>query len=528
MVLLFGSFSEDETRSWLNQTPVNAQKPGGRKELQLNSSKLVPVLTFGSFSSISDTLVAVPNGPGNTHPSPIQKDNKDLCAKSATELLPSVPENGKLHNSSHSHHGDHEIIDGINFRALNVSDIDSETDGKSISEFPDFETINVNGGINNPTVEAHHKEARLKTNVPVLDTREILPRGLINSGNLCFLNATLQALLSCSPFVQLLQGLRNRNIPKVGYPTLAAFAEFIGEFDMVSGTSVKKKDVTILEIGRPFSPTMFEGVLRKFTPDVSSSISGRPRQEDAQEFLSFIMDQMHDELLKLEGQSHFDGRNSSLVSTSEDDEWETVGPKNKSAVTRTQTFLPSELSSIFGGQLRSVVKAKGNKASATVQPFLLLHLDISHEVIRTIEDALHLFSAPETLDEYRASSAGKAGVVSARKSINIQALPKIMILHLMRFCYGTHGSTKLHKGVRFPLELVLSRDLFVSSSVEGRKYELVSTVTHHGREASKGHYTADVRYPNGQWLRFDDASVTAINTSKVLHDQAYVLFYKQV
>ncbi|KAL6952710.1 Ubiquitin carboxyl-terminal hydrolase 24, partial [Sarracenia purpurea var. burkii] len=47
-------------------------------------------------------------------------------------------------------------------------------------------------------------------------------------------------------------------------------------------------------------------------------------------------------------------------------------------------------------------------------------------------------------------------------------------------------------------------------------------------EASKGHYTADARYPIGQWLRFDDASVSAIDMSKVLHDQAYVLFYRQI
>lgn len=72
------------------------------------------------------------------------------------------------------------------------------------------------------------------------------------------------------------------------------------------------------------------------------------------------MDQMHGELLKLGGNSLLlNGGKSSFVSSVEDDEWETVGPKNKSAVTRTQSFVPSELSDIFGGQLRSVVKARG-------------------------------------------------------------------------------------------------------------------------------------------------------------------------
>ncbi|KAL9227809.1 hypothetical protein vseg_003458 [Gypsophila vaccaria] len=136
------------------------------------------------------------------------------------------------------------------------------------------------------------------------------------------------------------------------------------------------------------------------------------RQEDAQEFLSFVMDRLRDELLKLGGQvSSTAVKKPSLASSSEDDEWETVGPKNKSAVTRTQSFVPSELSAIFGGQLKSVVKTIGNRESATIQQYLLLHLDIFSEAVRTIEDALRLFCAPETLEGYRASNTGKVNLL---------------------------------------------------------------------------------------------------------------------
>ncbi|KAL8483568.1 hypothetical protein ACS0TY_026305 [Phlomoides rotata] len=385
-------------------------------------------------------------------------------------------------------------------------------------------------------IGVHQEESNESTfknsNGPNSIHRNFLPRGLVNLGNLCFLNATVQALLSCAPFFELLHKIRNRDIPEVGYPTLHAFVDFISAFDIVTDSIDKRNEKTVLETGKPFRPIMFGSILKSFTPDIADNLSGRPRQEDAQEFLSFIMHQMHDELLKLDGQvSNGHGKTASLVSStdeSEDDNWETVGPRKKTAITRTQSFLPSKLSTIFGGQLRSVVKAKGNKASATIQPFLLLHLNICPERVCTVEDALRLFSAPETLEGYRTSAAGKAEVVTASKSVKILELSEIMVLHLMRFSYGSQGSAKLHKTVHFPLELVVSRELLVYPSAEGRRYQLVATITHHGRDPSKGHYTADARHPTGTWLHYDDASVTPIPENKVLHDQAYILFYKQL
>ncbi|KAG6522141.1 hypothetical protein ZIOFF_019278 [Zingiber officinale] len=527
-VLVFGSFTEDETKLFQKQSEDDS-RPVEKEGLQFGSLN-APTSYKGSTietrkvnSSENAKGIQISNLTGNTQGSTTsstsKNDNKLVnrkiqangCSNRCSSHTIGVTENGHCNSDLSSfleseHGATSTTIAGPKDR-VQVSKIHSVLVDSGAVATPTVETLKTNS----------EKEQVVKC---------LLPRGLINSGNLCFLNATMQGLLSCPPFVQLLQELRNRSIPKMGFPTLHAFVDFICQFDMPNDSRATNDGKRAIETGMPFSPTMFDAVLKGFTPDLPAGISGRHRQEDAQEFLSFIMDQMHDELLKLDGcLSDFNGGKVPIVSSAEEDGWETVGPKNKSAVTRTQSFVPSQLSAIFGGESMSLVKTTGNKASATVQPFLLLHLDIFPETVQTIEDALHLFSAPEVLEGYKASH-GKAGVVDASKSVKIQQLSKIMILHLKRFSYGSNGSTKLLKPVHFPLELVIGRELLVSPS-ERRRYELVATITHHGREPTKGHYTADARYGD-VWLRYDDASVTAVTTNKVLHDQAYVLFYKHI
>jgi ubiquitin carboxyl-terminal hydrolase 10 len=52
------------------------------------------------------------------------------------------------------------------------------------------------------------------------------------------------------------------------------------------------------------------------------------------------------------------------------DIWEIVVPKNRTEIIRTQTFMESELSAIFGGKLRSVAKSRGKYMSFTSYIFV--------------------------------------------------------------------------------------------------------------------------------------------------------------
>lgn len=377
----------------------------------------------------------------------------------------------------------------------------------------------------------------------------IFSRGITNTGNICFMNSILQALIHCTPFNQLLDYVGKNSIHSMqsDTPLLDALIEFLGEFSQAPSTPSKMSNggSTDAELRAysatggltnvnltPLSPESFYNKLRTL-PRFQHLKRGR--QEDAEEFLGYLLEALHDEFsramkpygggVELEeearGVTTYDNNN-------EDDEWQEVGKNNRTLQIRQASgFGQTPITQLFGGQFKSILNvAKQKSPSITRDPFQHVQLDISDPAVHSIEDAfLHLAH----LEELQFTTSTRQEV-RATKQILIDAVPRILIIHLKRFSYMSTGLggfdevQKISKPISFPELLTipreaLSRSLASSSNSAGGtgtqpSYTLCGVVYHHGRSAGAGHYTVDVRTPDSseQWINVDDISLVKTST----------------
>lgn len=179
---------------------------------------------------------------------------------------------------------------------------------------------------------------------------------------------------------------------------------------------------------------------------------------------------------------------------------------------------------IFGGQLRSELRVPGLTDSVTLEPYQPLQLDIGAPDVRNIIDALKGLTRPESLQGDFNSPRGKN--VTATKQVFIETLPPVLVLHLKRFQFDSegNGTVKIWKKVGYPLELEIPKEVFSRQKrnamlAEGAgwpRYRLIAVVYHHGKNASGGHYTVDVRRQDGrEWIRLDDTVIRRIHSDDV-------------
>ncbi|EKD20930.1 putative ubiquitin carboxyl-terminal hydrolase 10 [Drepanopeziza brunnea f. sp. 'multigermtubi' MB_m1] len=371
------------------------------------------------------------------------------------------------------------------------------------------------------------------------------PRGLVNTGNMCYMNSVLQVLIFCTPFFSFLDQVSKRAAHnfKSETPLIDAMILFLQEFPVIdSAKSVEQlkmrlKEGDLEQYGDPFTPDFVYNVINRL-PRFSSMRRGH--QQDAEEFLGFLLEGLHDEcvLAMRNGSSNTNsaiatpngpsspvsetGSTQGSVSAKENG-WLEVGPKQKAAVTRSSGTIStgSPVTKIFGGNLRSELRVPGLKDSVTLEPYQPLQLDIGAPNVNNIVDALKGLTRSEVLHGDFKSPKGPN--VTATKQVFIETLPPVLILHLKRFQYDNAGGTqKIWKKVGYPLELEIPKEVFSRQKRAAYahsglpKYRLIAAVYHHGKNATGGHYTVDVRRQDGrEWVRLDDTVIRRVRSEEV-------------
>lgn len=402
----------------------------------------------------------------------------------------------------------------------------------------------------------------LRTYEPDHKIVSLQPRGLTNRNNWCYVNAILQSLIACPPFYNLIKAVpvtTRRHYAET--LILENLYDFVQEFLPANARIGKREksarnrdgEMTTVEVftGAAFEPSAIYKILDKLRGENCFDIEGR--QEDAEEFLSCLLNGLNDEMFELikavkkpsttndqDEITEDDGSLAAGVAKESSDTdadtaaWTVMGPKNKSSVTRRAVCGKTPISDIFRGQTRCrVLKAGDQTPTDNVQPFFTLQLDI--EKAASVKEALELLVGKDELQGVTCSKTHKQ--VEAWTQTTLEDLPIVLILHLKCFLYKPDGCSKIVKTLDFPVDLKIDIKLMSANrknkySLKQRSYKLIAVVYHDGKEATKGHYVTDAYHVGyGCWIRYDDGAVRSVPESHVLRPRPprvpYLLYYRR-
>ncbi|KAK6537208.1 ubiquitin-specific protease doa4 [Orbilia ellipsospora] len=371
--------------------------------------------------------------------------------------------------------------------------------------------------------------------------------GLKNLGNTCYMNSIIQCMSGTVPLARyFLSGLYKGHINRENrLGSRGIFAEAFANLNrnLWEETYAFVSPVTIKDIsGR-----------------LNSQFRGRD-QQDAQEYLEFFLDYLHEDLNAAAGKQKLRDL------TESEERYREELPVQLASYYEWGRYTHTNLSMIvkwFQGQFRSQLKClKCGHTSTTYSPFMYLSLPIPAAAKGangcTLKDCMDEFTKEETLD---GDDAWHCPICKkprpASKQLSISRMPIVLIIHLKRF--SSHGvwRDKVNTMVNFQKSVDLTRYVpppLDPSKMPGGKalpptvettppfhYSLYAVTNHFGSLTS-GHYTAFVRVSSGGpgvtspglggaqtsgsvWHKFDDTKATKMESEDVVNRNAYILFW---
>ncbi|XP_053126085.1 ubiquitin carboxyl-terminal hydrolase 2 isoform X3 [Hemicordylus capensis] len=330
--------------------------------------------------------------------------------------------------------------------------------------------------------------------------------GLRNLGNTCFMNSILQCLSNTKELRDYcLQSQYVRDLNDNSRMQMNLMAEFAKLIQLL-WTSSPNESV---------SPSDFKTQIQRYAPRFVGY-----NQQDAQEFLRFLLDGLHSEVNRVLVRPKPGSDNLDHLP---DDE------KGRQMWMKYLDREDSRIGDLFVGQLKSSLTCSVcGFCSTAFDPFWDLSLPIPKKGYGEVNliDCMRLFTKEDILDgdEKPICSRCKARTKCTKK-FSIQRFPKILVLHLKRFSEARMRSSKLTTFVNFPLKDLDLREI-ASQSCNHAIYNLYAVSNHSGTTMG-GHYTAYCKNPvSGEWHAFNDSRVTPLSSSHVRSSDAYLLFYE--
>ena len=372
------------------------------------------------------------------------------------------------------------IINNNNNVIINNLKIEKIDEQKKIEEEKKIEALKI---------EENNKEIKKEEikNISYNLNEHLLLKGLLNIGNSCYMNTSIQILLHCQFFINKLTNDPEKPITNSLYNLL---------------------NLMIKDSNTKISPISFKLIFEKKHSDYEGK-----RQHDSIEFTRILLDDISIE-------NNISKQN--II-------YEELITKNKSSHELDKEFdllyrkrENSFIIDLFYNQILNTFKCKCNHENYSLEKIIDIPLLFSNYLMYfSLEKLLDTFFNEESLKwERECEKCHKKE--KHIKTMKLTHLSKILIISFQRINQIT--GRKNNSYVEFPIDLNMKK--YSEKGIPNLYYYDLFAIINHSGTIKSGHYTAIIKL-NKEWYEFNDSKVKKIEIKNnyILSNLVYCLYY---